>query len=271
MTNSPSARDAIADPETLRRRCAEAYVEAWRRFGRMTRGSIEESGGATCIATGMPSAHFNPMFITEPPGDPDEVIRAARSFFARKGVPWNLVFIGGARGVAAPLERAAEAAGLERISVNPGMVLAPLPAEDRGSAGDLSIEIVDTPGELLVYTKVLSDGFETPLDVLAPLNKPESLRELDVTRYIGRVDGEPVVTGLRATVNRVAVIFNVVTLAPWRRRGFGAAITMRAAQDGVSEGCVASFLQSTIVGFSMYLHAGYRHITDFHVWTLTSP
>jgi GNAT superfamily N-acetyltransferase len=186
-------------------------------------------------------------------------------------VPWNLVTIGGARGEAAPLERAAEAAGLERMSVNPGMVLAPIPEEEKNPVEELSVSIVDTQEELLTYIKVLAEGFETPLDLLAPLNKPESLGDLDVTRYIGRAGGQPVVTGLRTTANRVGVIFNVVTLPAWRRRGFGRAITMRAARDGIAEGCVASFLQSSIIGFSMYLHAGYRHVTDFHVWMLKSP
>ncbi|HLM71885.1 MAG TPA: hypothetical protein VK459_04325 [Polyangiaceae bacterium] len=269
MTYSQGGEDV--DAAALRRRCAEGYVEAWRQFGRMTRGSIEESDGATRIATGMPGPDFNPMFVTEPPRDPDGIIAAARSFFARQGVRWNMVIIDYGRPDRAPLEWAAEAAGMERVSVNPGMVLAPIPAEGKPTPEGLSIGIVDTPEELEVYMKTMADGFEMPPEVLAPLNDPSSLNAFDVTRYLGRSEGLPVVTGLRATANRVAVLFNIVTLPVWRRRGFGEAITMVAARDGMAEGCVASFLQSTIMGFSLYLHAGYRHITDFHVWAQKSP
>lgn len=252
----------------LHRRCAESYVEAWRQFGRMARGSIEESDGATRISTGMPGPDFNPMFVTAAPLDPDGVISAARSFYDRQGLPWTLTMIDHGGFDRAPIERAAEAAGLERVYVNPGMVLAPLPAGKKPLPEGLSIEIVNTPEELLVYTKTLSDGFETPAEAFAPLNQPSSLDVFDVTRYLGRVDGQPVTTGLRATAYRVGVIFNMVTLPAWRRRGFGEAITLTAAHDGLAEGCVASFLQSTIMGYSLYLHTGYRHVMDFHVWSM---
>jgi hypothetical protein len=254
----------------MRRRYAASYVEAWRRFGRMTRGSIEESDGVTRIATGLPQAHFNQMFVTEPPRDPEGVIGAGRSFFARQGVPWSLIILDDGRGEAAPLEQAAEAAGLELSAINPGLGLAPLPTEERAPVEGLSVRVVDTPEDLAVYAKVLTEGFESAPDELLPFNRPESLRELDMTRYLGRVDGEPVATGLRITANRVAVIFNVVTRSPWRRRGMGEAITMRAARDGLAEGCVASFLQSSVMGFSMYLRAGFQRVTNFQFWIMKS-
>jgi GNAT superfamily N-acetyltransferase len=146
------------------------------------------------------------------------------------------------------------------------MVLAPIPAAEKPCPEELSIEIIKTPEDLAVYANTMSEGFEMDPALLAPLNHPRTLRALDLKRYLGRVRGEPVATALRATVNRVAVLFNIVTLAPWRRRGFGEAITLRAAQEGLAEGCVASFLQSTMMGFPVYFRAGYRHVIDFHGW-----
>lgn len=264
-----SAREGQDVSGAMLERCAEGYVEAWRRFARMTRGSIEEADGVTRIATGIRNTHFNPVFVTRLPRDPEAVIAAARSFFAREGLTWKLVLIGRGGEEAAPLGRAAEAIGLERVAANPGMMLAPIPAssaEEEPRGAELSVEVIDNPASLRVYTDLMADGFEMSLDALEPLNTPETLGTLDVTRYLGRVDGQPVATGLRATVNRVAVIFNVLTMPAWRRRGFGEAITWRAVRDGLDEGCVASFLQSSIPGYSVYLRMGYRHVTDFHVW-----
>ncbi|MCK6586516.1 MAG: hypothetical protein HUU21_11880 [Polyangiaceae bacterium] len=266
MTSLKGSDDGNA--AALHRRCAESYVEAWRQFGRMARGFIEESDGATRIATGMPGPDFNPMFVTAAPRDPKGVLEAARSFYGRHGMPWTLTIIDHGGFDKGPLERAAEASGLEQTASNPGMVLAPIPAKEKPLPEGLSISTVDTPEELVVYTTTMSEGFEMPPDVLAPMNQPNSLDVFDVTRYLGRAGGQPVATALRATAYRVGVIFNMVTLPAWRRRGFGEAITLAASRDGLAEGCVASFLQSTIMGYPLYLRAGYRHVMDFHIWSV---
>jgi ribosomal protein S18 acetylase RimI-like enzyme len=252
-------------PDAIIRRSAEGYVEAWRQFSRMVEhGAIDESDGVTRVATGIRAAHFNPMFVTREPRDLAGAIERARSFYGRAGLPWEVVLVG-RRTTTTSFMRVAEAAGLTHASVNPGMVLAPLAGTAREIPG-LTVSVVDNPSELLVYNDLIAEGFELGRELLAPLDNPSSLDAQDVVRYLGYADGQPVVTALRATANRVAVIFNVVTLPAYRRRGFGDALTRRAALDGAAEGCVASVLQSTLMGYPVYLKMGYRYVVDFQMW-----
>jgi len=88
----------------------------------------------------------------------------------------------------------------------------------------------------------------------------------DLTHYTGFMDGEPVATAMRFTSHRIAGVYNVSTLPTFRRRGIGAALTWRAALDGLAEGCIASALQASTLGEPVYRRMGYREALGYHTW-----
>jgi predicted acetyltransferase len=71
---------------------------------------------------------------------------------------------------------------------------------------------------------------------------------------------------LRYTSHRIAGVHNVSTLPEFRGRGLGEAMTWHAALDGRAEGCIASALQASAMGFPIYERMGYRHVVSYETW-----
>ena len=88
----------------------------------------------------------------------------------------------------------------------------------------------------------------------------------DLTHYLGFVDGVPAATAMRFASHRIAGVFNVSTVPEYRGRGVGAALTWRAALDGRADGCLASALQASELGLSVYRRMGYREVMTYQIW-----
>ena len=246
--------------EPLMERVVANFIESYRILARlMPQGAIEEADGLTTIATGVPIAYFNPAFVTRPLVDPIALADRLRRFYGLAGVPGLLVATDD--WTTEHVVSLARAAALSPDDPLPAMLLAPIPdAIPLGPPG-LEIHMVDDPTRLQIHNDSLG---ASPLRVL--FKDSAILREPDMTLYVGILDGEPVAHALRFTSHRIAGIYNVGTLARYRRRGLGTALTWRAAADGRAEGCRASALQTSPMAFSLYRRMGYRHVRDYQTW-----
>lgn len=252
----------------LTARAVANFIEIFRTLARFAaHGAVEEADGLTLIATGVPTPAFNPAFVTGPLVDPVALAERLRRFYAHAGVEGELMAIGEVAVRFA--ERLADAAGLVPDGTSSGLLLAPLPDEPPLPAG-LEIRVVRDPDTLRCYNDTLARGFGQPPELLAIFEDPAILDLPDMTFYLGFLAGEPVATALRFTSHRIAGVYNVATLPGYRRRGFGAALTWRAALDGRAEGCLASALQSSRMALPLYRRMGYRHVTDYHTWTIAA-
>ena len=244
-------------------RCYASLVEAFRRFGYLTgNGAVEETEGATLIATGVPLAMFNPVFITKKSVDVKTLLAHARTFYAARGAPWQVVVVGE---VAESFATVGPAEGLKVGNPVPGMSLVPQVAQVQDAPG-LSVQIVADTDALALYNATMTKAFGLPEGLVETLQRPSFLRAPGLMMYLGFMDEQPVTAAMRYCINGITLIFNITTVPEYRKRGLGEAMTWRAILDGKLEGCDAVFLQSSKMGRPLYERMGYRLLMEFWEW-----
>lgn len=246
----------------LAERADRNYREMFRTMARLSpMGVVEEDPGLLCVYTGPQLPLCNAAIVKRAPADPVALVERARAFFARFNQPGALLTAGPLTEV---LAAAAGTAGLAPHH-SPGMILTPLTGAHPGVPG-LEIRVVDSPATLRVYNDTMTGGFGGAWAEGAILDSRALLDEPELTHYLGLLGGAPVATAMRFSSHRIAGVFNVCTLPAYRSRGIGEAITWRAALDGTLEGCIASALQASEMGESIYQRMGYRTVDTYTVW-----
>ncbi len=239
------------------------FLEAYALVARsLPDGCVEDLDGATCLATGVPEAEFNRAFVFAAPSGPTELIQRVEAFYAELELPWMLVVAEAAR---PEMTAAATAARLGFGRIIPAMSLEGPDVPGSWPPG-LDITPVDGAAMAGVFARTLADGFGTPPAYSAVYAAPGVWDAPGVTSYIGWVDGQPVATAARVVTGAVAGLYNVGTLQGFRRRGIAAALTRRAIEDGRSEVCIATILQSSTRGYSLYRGMGFRQFTSYRAW-----
>ncbi len=160
---------------------------------------------------------------------------------------------------------AAHALALEEDAI-PLMVLEdPLHLEAAQSVDALVIRELE-PADADIHAHVAAAGFDAPVELFRQLATPSMLSTAGVRCYIGEVDGEPVTTGFGFTVGSHVSIFSVATPPDRRRNGYGAAVTARAASDGLASGADWAWLQASPAGFPVYERLGFRTMESWSCW-----
>ena len=253
----------MTNDEALLDRAYANYHELFRATARISpHGAIEEANGVLLVGTGPLLPLYNFATVTRVPADPAAVVARAQAFFARLGVRCMLSATGAAAEAMAPV---AEAAGMTPGS-SPGMLLSPLDGDPPPVSG-LVVRVVQDAETLRVFAATMTEGFGGPWVMPEMLGDDTPLlRVPDLTFYLGYLDGRPVATATRFASHRIAGVFDVSTIPAHRRRGIGEAMTWRAALDGRDEGCIASYLQASEMGFPVYRRMGYRQVTTHRTW-----
>jgi predicted GNAT family acetyltransferase len=96
--------------------------------------------------------------------------------------------------------------------------------------------------------------------VLSQVFTPRLLDNASWHGYLAYVEGAPAATSTLFVNDRVAGIYYVGTLAQYRKRGLGAAVTRRCVTDGVRAGCDIASLQASPMGLPVYERMGFRHV-----------
>lgn len=122
------------------------------------------------------------------------------------------------------------------------------------------------PEEAGVHARIMALGFGAPEAIFAQLLTPSVLALSGVRCYVGEVGSEPVTTSLGATVGSSTGVFNVATPPEHRGHGYGAALTARAAADGLAEGAEWAWLQSSAAGYGIYQKLGFRTVESWPCW-----
>jgi GNAT superfamily N-acetyltransferase len=226
--------------------------------------SVRRRDGVALIATGLPIALFNQVLIEGEDWSPEAIIEAVGSL-RRRGGPFALNLRVGPDDAAIPV---AADLGLRPLSSRPwmpGMALHPLPALTPAASHDIRL-VTDLAG-LDDHIRAAAIGFEMPEPMLRSIMAGSLDAGDDVTVYVAYVEGQPVGAGLGMRTGRTIGIYNIATVPSARRRGLGAAMTMRIVDDGLAAGCDVAVLQASDMGRPIYERLGFRTVVEYMGYT----
>jgi len=126
------------------------------------------------------------------------------------------------------------------------------------------------PEEGAAHISIAADAFGMPAELFAQLMTPEMLATEGLCCYVGEAGGEHVTTGMGVTLGRFVAIFNIATPSQHRGRGYGAAVTARAASDGIAAGAQWAWLQSSPAGHHLYERLGFTTVERWDCWVSTT-
>ncbi len=169
-------------------------------------------------------------------------------------------------GATPAVAEAARELGLTAAERIPGMV-ANAGDLDEAVASELEVVRVATADGFAQALALAAEGFGVTADFLAPLYMPEVTGLDGFEVYLGRVAGRDVTTAASYVVGGDVGIFNVATPAEHRGRGYGAAITSRAVREGLAAGAELAYLQSSVLGESVYRRLGFREVVSYKLLT----
>ncbi|HSH79591.1 MAG TPA: GNAT family N-acetyltransferase [Herpetosiphonaceae bacterium] len=144
-------------------------------------------------------------------------------------------------------------------------------ARRRAVAGGLRIRRARTPDEVKDFAEILAANWAPPdPDVLRfyELAAPALLAEgAPLWLYVGYLGEVPVATAELTVGGAVVGLYNISTLAAYRRRGFGTALTVQPLLDARAQGYRTAILQAQgSDGVRVYARLGFEpfgEITEY--------
>jgi N-acetylglutamate synthase len=247
--NADVVADTLADTWQL---LTSASPDAW----------MARDGGAMALVSQVALPTLNGVWVVRSDADPAAVARLLGRV-AVTGLPYCLQARPAAGPALAPLAAGRSMSAEEQIPLmvheDPGGI-----SGLRWPAG-LTIRQLN-PAEGQVHADVAAAGFEAPQQLFRELMTADVLDLPGLRCYVGEVGGQAVTTGVGITLGGGVGVFNIATPPPYRRRGYGAAITARAVADGLATGARWSWLQSSPLGYATYGRLGYRTIETWPCW-----
>jgi len=248
-------------PEGMRRAIELSHRQSWLSLRGSPRVEVVESAELIRFASGLPLPPFNSVMrarLNE--NTADRAIEEAIEYFGAKKLPWSWTVEESATPTDLPERLTAR--GLIEDAAEPGMAidLKSMPKTWSGPEG-LSIEKVtgrDLGGE---YSRVLAAGFGMPEEIARGFGQiMGDVTEGDDSKlvgHLGRVDGVAVATSM-LIASGTAGIYNVSTLANYRGRGVGAALSVASLLQAREMGYRIGALQASQMGYGVYERLGFR-------------
>lgn len=236
----------------------------WLRVscGQVPESWVREDGGVTAFGTGLPLALFNQIVVTDDDAS-DAGMNDAIEALQERRAPFYLVLRRGIDDRFGPL--AIDLGLVFEEGILPGMALHPIPPDPGAPQRHEIRRIADAAG-LDEHLRIVCEGFGVPEAVGRPWIGAELWERAGCTVYVGYTDGEPVSSGFGIRTGRTIGVYNIATLPSARRRGYGAAMTVRVVADGAASGCDVAILQASEMGRPIYERLGFRTVIGRDVY-----
>ena len=241
----------VSDPL---RRFVSAYAGAYESLAYATTGRARKGRNGTVLAiSGALVASLNAVISVSREPDLAEIASLADS--ESWELPWSIQF----RGDPGPRARqTASRYGLTSYIREP-LMIRPARQGIPAGPGDPSLRLrAVAADELGRYAETLADGFEAPRELLQAFGNPALAGAAGMTFYLAELDGLPIGTGATVISDGLNGLFNITILPPYRRRGYGRAVTLEMVRAGFAAGAPAAYLCATKAGEPVYEAAGFR-------------
>lgn len=249
------------------------YFANCRYWGGLN-SSLYHSGSIWAMKTGIASADLNVAWNEKPLTEDDgKTIQGIKSHFQKAGLPfWWWVFPCGQSPVTTDI---LQAEGFSPVESIPCLLadMSSLP-DVRPCDAVLKIIQVKNKENLRLWEEVAFEGFDFPTKTkqqfhrfLAAMNLTDgSAQKL----FLASFQGKPVATSLLFLHEAACGIYFVSTLAEYRKKGIGRAITLATMQAAKQAGASYATLQSSPDGLHVYQQAGFQEFCRVNVYGLKS-
>jgi GNAT superfamily N-acetyltransferase len=255
------------DVAALIRRNMDNEIALWSAAAAVTPGAeAGRDGGIGWFLNDIPVPFFNQAFVVEAPADEASLRRAVdrlRSHLRpyqvriRAGLDDSLIPVIADLGLVDDPEETYPAMALSPIV--PYVDTAPLP-------NDLEIRAASDAATFDDHVAVVVAGFGMPLELVRRFLGPQVLEIAGITLLVGYRAAEPVASSMAFVRDGTVGVYNVATVEAARRRGYGAALTRRAIDEGRRRGAEVAILQSSTMGRPVYEAMGFRKTAEFRVF-----
>lgn len=234
-------------------------------------GDTSRLPGLSLAFSGVPYGLFNTAVLAEPGyGDSfRELLNDASRFFARKRTAWSVWFCEDFFGDREQRRRASislAAMGLKIVMEAPGMISRQM-APPRAPLPRMQYRRVHGRETAADFSRIMAAAFAVPLEMSNRVYASDRLWTGPVRGYVAYHQGEPVSTTAIVVSGDALGLYAVATHPSYQRKGFGEALMRAVLVDVMREtGLDTVVLQSSEVGFPLYLRMGFRQVTRFSVF-----
>jgi GNAT superfamily N-acetyltransferase len=226
-----------------------------------SRATVTHDGGVVTVMTGLPMDWFNQVLIEREDATQAGVLRGLAEARQRGGK-----FVVRLReGIDDRFITTLMQAGLVPAAADtstPGMVAFPIhhAASEAVASPGLEIRRITDAAGIDAHRRVVSAGFGSDPSVAFGTACTDLLDRAECVVYVGYANGDPVVSGLGWRSGRTVGVYSIATIESARRRGYGAAMTVRVMADGAVAGCDVAALQASEMGRPIYERLGFRTV-----------